>query len=319
MSRALRLEYEGAVYHLTSRGNERAAIYRDDADRERFLQIVGSVASSLGWIVHAYCLMGNHYHLIVETPRGNLSAGMQRINGRYTHFFNRRHRRVGHLLQGRYKAIHFEKEEHLLELCRYVVLNPVRVRQVERAGAWPWSSYRATCGRVSAPKWLEVDWTLSRFSRRRAASRKSYERFVVEGRHAPSPWKKVRHQIYLGGESFLREMEARLKGATPGEDIPERQRAPSPPSIEAIRKAVARVFKVNESDLSRRRGGEDKIAAIYLASALTGRPGAEVGRAFGVRPARVSNVRTEIDSGRRPKLLKRLGAIRRELQGVASV
>lgn len=301
---------------MTSRGNDRSAIFRDDRDRAAFQEMLGRVASSLGWIVHAYCLMGNHYHLLVETPRGNLSAGMQRLNGRYTQYFNRRHRRVGHVLQGRYKAIHVEKEEHLLELCRYVVLNPVRAGLVERAGAWPWSSYRAICGKALPPKWLELDWTLSRFGRRRASARKGYERFVAEGRGIPSPLKKVRYQIYLGSQTFLSEINARLKGAVAGGDIPERQRAPSPPTIEAIRTAVARSFGVEESDLSRKRGGEDKMAAIYLASSLTGKPGAEIGRAFGVRPARVSNVRSEIDSGRRPKLARRILAIHKRLANV---
>jgi|PersoiStandDraft_1058852.scaffolds.fasta_scaffold07155_4 putative transposase len=319
MSRALRLEYEGAVYHVTSRGNERAAIFRDDMDRARFLEIVGRVASHLGWIVHAYCLMGNHYHLLLETPRGNLSPGMQRINGRYTQFFNRRHRRVGHLLQGRYKAIHVEKEEHLLELCRYVVLNPVRARLVEQARDWRWSSYPATAGRTPPPKWLEVDWTLSQFGRRRKLARRIFERFVADGRRAQSPLKKVRHQIYLGGESFMMEMEARLKGIAAGEDIPERQRSPSPPSIEAVRKAVAGQFGVAEADLSRSRGGEDKMAGIYLASILTGKTGSEVGRAFGVKPARVSNIVSEVEAGTRPALVKRIRGVRKALETAQNV
>jgi REP element-mobilizing transposase RayT len=147
MSRALRLEYEGAVYHVTSRGNDRAAVFRDDRDRSRFLEITGTIAANLGWIVHAYCLMGNHYHLLIETPRANLSPGMQRINGRYTQFFNRRHRRTGHVLQGRYKAIHVEKEAHLLDLCRYVVLNPVRARLVQEAKACPGAATARPPGR----------------------------------------------------------------------------------------------------------------------------------------------------------------------------
>src|SRR6185369_14352378 len=134
MARPLRLEFEGALYHVTSRGNERSPIFRDDRDRTKFLEILGSIASVSRWAVHAYCLMGNHYHLLLETPRPNLSAGMQRINGRYTQWFNRRHRRAGHLLQGRFKAILVERDPHLLELCRYVVLNPVRAGMAAGAG-----------------------------------------------------------------------------------------------------------------------------------------------------------------------------------------
>jgi len=142
---------------------------------------------------------------------------------------------------------------------------------------------------------------------------------VADGLRAPSPLKKVRHQIYLGGESFLVEMDSRLKGAVPGEDIPKRQRGPSPSSIEMVRKAVARELGVAESGLSRSRGGEDKIAGIYLASILTGKTGAEVGRAFGVKPARVSNMVSEIESGRRPALVKRLLGLRRALERGVSV
>jgi|SRR5450759_356080 len=164
MARPLRLEYEDAVYHVTSRGNERSPIFRDDRDRERFLEILGSVVLVARWVIHAYCLMGNHYHLLVETPLGNLSRGMQRLNGRYTQWFNFRHARAGHLLQGRFRAILVEKEAHLLELCRYVVLNPVRARMVESAGQWPWSNYRMTSGQSRPPEWLEADWALSRES-----------------------------------------------------------------------------------------------------------------------------------------------------------
>ena len=126
MARPLRLDHAGAVWHLTSRGNERREIFREDEDRERFLRILAGVVKRFRWRVHAYVLMGNHYHLLVDTPEPTLSRGMKHLNGVYTQNFNRRHRRVGHLLQGRFKAILVERESHLLELTRYVVLNPVR-------------------------------------------------------------------------------------------------------------------------------------------------------------------------------------------------
>jgi putative transposase len=124
----LRHEYPGAVYHLTSRGNARQKIFLDDTDRKKFLDVLSQAVSRYGWLCHAYSLMDNHYHLLVETPKGNLSIGMRQLNGIYTQAFNRRHRRVGHLFQGRYKAILVQKQAHLLELCRYVVLNPLRVK-----------------------------------------------------------------------------------------------------------------------------------------------------------------------------------------------
>ena len=144
MARPLRIEYAGALYHVTSRGDGREEIYLQDDDRAMFLGVLGEVCRRFNWMVHAYCLMGNHYHLLVETPDSNLSKGMRHLNGVYTQRFNRNQGRVGHVFQGRFKAILVEKENYLLELARYIVLNPVRARMVRSAKEWPWSSYGAT-------------------------------------------------------------------------------------------------------------------------------------------------------------------------------
>ena len=136
MARPLRIEYDGALYHITSRGNERKAIFRDDEDRVGFLEALQKVNERFNWICHAYCLMNNHYHLVVETPDGNLSKGMRQLNGVYTQYFNRKHHRVGHIFQGRYKSILIEKESYLLEVSRYVVLNPVRAKAVKKPEDW---------------------------------------------------------------------------------------------------------------------------------------------------------------------------------------
>ena len=125
MARPLRIEFPGAVYHVTSRGNERKAIFRDDQDRKRFLEALADVTLRYNWLCHAYCLIGNHYPLLIDTTDGNLSIGMRQLNGVYTQRFNKRHGRVGHLFQGRFKAVLVQKDSHLLEACRYVVLNPV--------------------------------------------------------------------------------------------------------------------------------------------------------------------------------------------------
>ncbi len=142
MARQLRIEYPGAIYHVTSRGNARSMIYADDKDREDFLRILALVVERYQWLCHAYCLMGNHYHLLIETPEGNLSKGMRQINGVYTQSYNRRHQRVGHLFQGRFKAILVEKESYLLQLCRYIVRNPVAANLCQSVDQWPWSSLR---------------------------------------------------------------------------------------------------------------------------------------------------------------------------------
>ena len=161
MARPLRLEYEGALYHVTSRGNAREGIFSDERDRERFLGILADVVARYGWICHAYCLMSNHYHLLIETPQAGLSHGMQLLNGVYTQWFNHRHKRAGHLFQGRFKGILVEKDNYLLELARYIVLNPVRAKMVQNVGDWPWSSYPATAGELQAPPLLTVEQILS--------------------------------------------------------------------------------------------------------------------------------------------------------------
>jgi len=140
MSRPLRIEFAGALYHVTSRGDRQEDIYQSNDDREVFLNIMSDVCERYNWVIHAYCLMSNHYHLLVETPDQNLSKGMRQLNGVYTQAFNRNNKRVGHVFQGRYKAILVQKESYLLELARYIVLNPVRARMVRFVKEWPWSS-----------------------------------------------------------------------------------------------------------------------------------------------------------------------------------
>jgi putative transposase len=149
-----RIEFAGALYHITSRGNGRKHIYASDSDRRMWLEVFGEVCRRFNWACHAYCLMGNHYHLLVETPESNLSLGMRQLNGVYTQRFNRSQNRVGRVFQGRYKAILVEKGSYLRELARYIVLNPVRARLVRSAKDWAWSSYSATAGFENSAPWL---------------------------------------------------------------------------------------------------------------------------------------------------------------------
>jgi putative transposase len=142
MARPLRIEYPGAMYHITSRGNARPPVFDDDRDRRAFLMILEDVVRRYHWLCHAFCLMDNH--LLVETVNGNVCLGMRHLNGVYTQAFNRRHHRVGHVFQGRFTSVLVEQASSLLELCRYVVLNPVRAGIVKHPGAYKWSSYQAT-------------------------------------------------------------------------------------------------------------------------------------------------------------------------------
>jgi putative transposase len=234
MSRPLRIEFVGAVYHITSRGNARQSIFPDRSDWDGFLDILSSVIAKFDWVCHAYCLMENHYHLVIETPRGNLSRGMRQLNGVYTQFFNRRHKKVGHLFQGRYKAVLVEKESHLLSLCRYVVLNPVRAGLVKSPGQWRWSNYRATAGQVKKPPYLTVDWVLGQFGGKRAAAVREYRRYVLEGIGEESPWESLRGQILLGKEEFVGRLREFLHGKENIQELPRVQRFVARPSLEEL-------------------------------------------------------------------------------------
>ena len=203
MTRPLRIEYPGAVYHITSRGNEKKPVYKDDEDRENFLWTLHKVNKRYHWLCHAYCLMDNHFHLLIETPEGNLSLGMRQLNGVYTQGFNKRHQRVGHLFQGRYKAILIQKDSHLLDVCRYVVLNPVRAHRVEDLGQWRWSSYGATAGQEKPPACLTTSWVLRQFSSKRRKAEKEYRQFVRWGIGKESIWAGVKGQAILGEDDFV--------------------------------------------------------------------------------------------------------------------
>jgi putative transposase len=228
VARPLRIQFPGALYHVTSRGNARAPIFLDEADHPLFLDVLGSVAERYRWQCHAYCLMTNHYHLVLGTPEANLSLGMRQLNGLYTQRFNRRHDHVGHVFQGRFKGILVERESHLLELARYVVLNPVRAGMVPAAEDYRWSSLRATLGRAPAPSWLKLDALVAPFG-----SRRRYREFVHEGIGAGSPWTALRGSL-LGSEGFAQRIGEHLEAKVAELEIPRRQRLVSRESLDEL-------------------------------------------------------------------------------------
>lgn len=242
MSRPVRIAFPDALYHVTSRGDRREDIFEDDADRRTFLGVLEQVIDRFNWICHAWCLMDNHYHLLIQTPDGNLSKGMRQLNGVYTQASNRRHGRVGHLFQGRFKAILVDRDAYLMELARYVVLNPVRAQMVKDPAKWPWSSYRASVGIDPVPPWLAVDGVLAMFGRARGRAQARYAEFVAEGIRAASPWMNLKGQVFLGDDAFVQHMQARMD-ADVREDvqIPAAQRrAPAPSLAEIAQGAVDR-------------------------------------------------------------------------------
>lgn len=315
MSRPLRLEFPGALYHVTSRGHERGPIFRDEADRRHFLNLLASVISDQAWLLHSYCLMGNHYHLLMETARPTLSRGMQSLNGLYSQHFNRRHERAGHVFEGRFKAILVQREAHLLELHRYIVLNPVRAGLSSRPGDWRWSNYRATSGAIPPPPWLEVGPTLSLFSSFGSGACGAYARFVAEGvGQIGSPLNGVRRQIYLGDRRFLEEMSEEVARLRKSSEIPAAQQAPQLFEIDDIRRAVSDEWGIPAAELSGQDAGDAKLAAIYLCRRLSGKSAREIGAAFGVKRGRVGNVMREIQTRRRRYLRERIDRLVAELK-----
>jgi len=206
MARPQRLEFPGAIYHSTSRGNEQHDIFADGEDRAFFLDTLGRVARRFKWLVHAYCLMDNHYHLVIETLEGKLSIGMRQLNGIYTQHFNLRHELEGPVVHGRFKAVLLERDTFLLEMCRYVVLNPVRTRTVKVPEKYAWSSYRATAGLIVAPEFLDTEWVLRQFGKQKKTAERRYQEFILEGLGSASPWQHLRKQILLGSEEFVSAM-----------------------------------------------------------------------------------------------------------------
>jgi REP element-mobilizing transposase RayT len=230
----MRVEYAGAVYHITTRGNERKNIFKHDADRELFLDILQQTISRFHWVCHGYVLMSNHFHLLIETPEPNLSRGMRQLNGRFTQEINRIHRRVGHLFQGRFKAILIEKEEYLLEVSRYIVLNPVRAGMVHRPDEWKWSSYLATAGLQRKPSFLTAEWIKTQFGKSDAVAERAYEEYIMQGVGKKYPQEALTGQIILGTKRFIRQIEKRVNEKAWIREFPKEQRYSARADLEEI-------------------------------------------------------------------------------------
>ena len=289
MARPLRIEFPGALYHLTARGNARQDIYLDARDSWRFLDLLGEVCTRHEWRCFAYCLMTNHYHLVVQTARPNLSAGMRQLNGRHGQAFNHRHQREGHLFQGRYKAILVEREAYLLEVCRYVVLNPVRAGLARAPQAWRWSSYRATFA-GAGPAWLAAPELLGLFAPEPKAAARAYATFIAEGTgiaegsgHGVGLWDRLEGQIYLGAADFVEAMRARARdggdGGASGE-VPRAQRQAPPRPLPAFARRYA-----------------ERREAMARAHLEGGYSQAEVARHFGVHYSTVSRAARRLLDG----------------------
>ncbi len=291
MARPRRILYENALYHVTSRGNERARIFKNDKDREAFLRILQEGLEEHRVLCHAWVLMDNHYHLVVETPEKNLPVFMAHLNGVYTLNYNKRNHRVGHLFQGRYKAIHVDKDAYLKVLSRYVVLNPVRAEMVDRPEKYKWSNYRATAGFEESPSWLETDWILSQFGKGTKVARQAYRRYVLQDLdQEDSPWADLNHKLYLGRKEFLLKMES-LVHRERGREVPKYQCLLVRPTMEDVLRKVARHYGIQLEEMKIRRRGRNaaRDAAIYLLKKEYEYTLKEIGKWFGIGPSAVGN------------------------------
>jgi REP element-mobilizing transposase RayT len=248
---------------VTSRGDRRGSIYFDDTDRLAWLDVLATVCARFNFIVHSICQMTNHYHLMVETIDGERGRGMRQLNGAYSQHFNRRHGLVGHVFQGRYKAILVQKESYLLELARYVVLNPIRAGMVDSLDDWRWSSHPYFMCAEGKPEWLEADWLLGLFGSDRQGACRAYKEFVLNGRGLLSPLREVRHQTVLGDRAFV-EQHLNMAASEELGDIARTQR-----------RSVTRSLEAYANEYSNR---DEAMAQAYWSMAYSMR---EIARHFG--------------------------------------
>lgn len=286
MSRPLRVEYPGAFYHVTSRGNERRTVFQSNRDREKYLSYVEAAHERYGAVIHAYCLMGNHYHLLLETPRGNLSKILHYINGAYTTYFNIKRSRSGHLFQGRFKGILVDKDEYCKELSRYIHLNPVRVGMVKAPLEYPWSSYRYFVGRDKKPKWLTTEFVLGDFGGEGRRGFRKYREYVEGGQdeELDNPLKKVIASTFLGDKEFIERIKLEYLGKKEIDrrDLPALKKILIGPSLELIEKAV--IKGVGRGDLL------FKKICIYLSYQHSGLNLREIGEYFGMQRSAISQL-----------------------------
>lgn len=310
MARPIRIDLAGGWYHVTSRGNERKAIYHHDRDRLHWLELLEEMTASYGVRIHAYVLMSNHYHLLLQTPRANLSRAMQWLNVSYSIWFNKRHRRVGHLFQGRFKAIVVNPDEWAVGLSRYVHLNPVRLgrlgldkasQKLIRAGlggkpeaevvrerirelrGYRWSSYRAYVGLAQAPPWLVCNWLLGRMAagprrRKRTAYRAYVEEAVREGLEE-TPWEQLQAGVALGGTEFVGRIRSKLRGDP--KEQPGWRELKGVPGFERVKSVVEELKGERWENFRDRKGDWGRDLALYMARKHCGMGLRELGVAVG--------------------------------------
>ena len=291
MARPLRINYPGAFYHVTSRGNEKKNVFKSKRDREKFFEYLESATERYDAVIHAFCLMDNHYHLLIETPSGNLPQIMRHINGAYTTYFNVKRARSGHLFQGRYKAILVEIDEYAKELSRYIHLNPVRAKMVKTPEEYEWSSYRFYIGETKPPKWLYRDFILGYFGNKVSIAQKGYRNFVsiLVNEKYESPLDDVVSSTVLGNPSFITFIKDNfLSGKKPDKDLPALKELVEKASMQDIFDEVESVFG-KESALGRN-------VKMFFCQRYTGEKLKDIGTHFGIGESGVSQASRRVNN-----------------------
>jgi len=311
MARQLRIEFPGAFYHVTARGNERKAVFKSIKDREQFFSYLESASNRYGAIIHAYCLMDNHYHILIETPLGNLSKIMQHINSAYTTYFNIKRDRSGHLFQGRYKSILVEVDEYAKELSRYIHLNPVRAKMVKTPEEYQWSSYSYYADKRKAPEWLYRDFILGYFGKRLSTSQRNYGKFVhsLVGEVYDSPFTDVIYSVILGSQEYAQEIrDTFLKKIPQDRELPALLELVDRPDIDIISKIVDSVIQT-----------DDRLAKqikLYFCHRYSGLKLKEIGKYFGIGESGVSQTSHRLSDKlkRNKKLSKKVAILKKKLR-----
>jgi REP-associated tyrosine transposase len=317
MARPLRLQYPGALLHVISRGDAKQCIFVDDRDRAFFLDLLGECVTRFDWILYAYALMPNHFHLLVQLTSETLSKGMHWLDTSYAIAFNKRHDRVGHVLQGRFKSPPVEKESYLLQLIRYIVLNPFRANIVKRPEDYRWSSYRATIGLSPAPAWLAVDDVLLQFGPNRDPARAALRDFVNAAIGVESSiWKDLFERGYIGSDDWMAQMQERIDLKPRSSEHPRDQRFANSPSMSEVAAAVAETCGIEPARIRCGRGRAPRMITAWVAWKEASLPGSEIAEFLRLSNGRISQLVRMCDRqlDRDDRLREALSTISRKLK-----
>lgn len=321
MTRPLRVQYPDAYYHVINRGNYQEKIYLNDRDKEKFIEYLETATERFAIIIHGYCLMGNHYHLLIQTPDANLSQAMQWINVSYATYFNRKRDRHGHLFQGRFKAILIDADEYLKHLSRYIHLNPVRAKMVSSPVEYLWSSYAAFIGQKKAPTFLETDWLLSTFGKSRKQAGKNYQDFVekVDAKTLDNPSNQVSEGFLLGDADFIKWVKTTfLSERNEDKEIPQLRKLKPRVDLEDVVMIVAQEFECSQDQITAkgRKRNKAREVAIYLARDMCGLSCKQLGVYFGeVSGALITMMHKRIseETAQNRKSKRRIEAIKKRI------